>query len=472
MPKYFGTARDNEGNTIPAATVYIYGTGGTTASTIYSESSLTTTESNPMTADSAGNFQFYAVPGEYRILIKDRSGTTVTDDDPVVIGMYADGFTSDALPGGIYFSSGARVFYHTATPEAAITAIPGSICFANVSDAGKVYYKQTGTGNTGWVEIDPTADPTNPTGKTYYGTYEDLTGGTMKVYQYADGTVTTTPIATFDYTGEPWYGISGILFKYYHDTAYSSSENAIFGIAKDGFSRTYVVKMDIDTAAITNSGTHLAGTDYRGSSPPIIIDDIVYLAVSPSTDVYDIITCSVTDIAAANWSVLTTITGSSYALEKNNNAPILMMLDASTPIVPALKAGGSYWLGAGTENVLSTINASADVVDKYNDGFPAGGKLVGFTETYLDQSDNTLGGVYTVDSSGNQTQVTPTAWDLPTGRLHTSPGGSEWVYYNQASNYFTRVRVGKTIDSAATQDQTSVDTLPGSVKPDDFIPVD
>lgn len=45
-------------------------------------------------------------------------------------------------------AGGTQHYTHTATPEAVITAPPGSLC---TTTGGGLYVKQTGTGNTGWV---------------------------------------------------------------------------------------------------------------------------------------------------------------------------------------------------------------------------------------------------------------------------------------------------------------------------------
>lgn len=52
---------------------------------------------------------------------------------------------------------GAGLYFHTASPEGAITAAAGSLCIVNTSGGmgatGSTYKKTAGTGNTGWVAI-------------------------------------------------------------------------------------------------------------------------------------------------------------------------------------------------------------------------------------------------------------------------------------------------------------------------------
>jgi hypothetical protein len=52
------------------------------------------------------------------------------------------------------FGTGIQMLSTTAaTPEASITATPGSLCASNNGGAGKLWLKASGTGNTGWTQI-------------------------------------------------------------------------------------------------------------------------------------------------------------------------------------------------------------------------------------------------------------------------------------------------------------------------------
>lgn len=51
-------------------------------------------------------------------------------------------------------TTGYNVLFRTnATPEAAITGVQGDFAYSNISSTGRWWGKQTGTGNTGWVEF-------------------------------------------------------------------------------------------------------------------------------------------------------------------------------------------------------------------------------------------------------------------------------------------------------------------------------
>lgn len=78
MAKYRGVARDEFGNTLSGASVTVYEPDGTTESTIYSDSELTTTQENPITVGDDGVFLFYAVPGYYDIQVAKSVYTTST----------------------------------------------------------------------------------------------------------------------------------------------------------------------------------------------------------------------------------------------------------------------------------------------------------------------------------------------------------------------------------------------------------
>jgi hypothetical protein len=155
MPFHYGIARDAAGNAISGSSIYVYEavtTGGARASlaTLYSTQKQTTETGNPVTADSDGVFSFWVPAGMYRIKVVSKFGDTLSDDNPIPIGIAAEAFSSDDDPGGFAFSSGALVLSHNATPEAAITAPPGSLCLVTGA-AGTLYVKTSGTGNTGWT---------------------------------------------------------------------------------------------------------------------------------------------------------------------------------------------------------------------------------------------------------------------------------------------------------------------------------
>lgn len=81
----FITAIDANGDPISGATLTFYLTGTTTLTTVYANSTLATPLANPLTADSAGRFApVYLSPSvTYRAILKDASGTTIKDVDPI-----------------------------------------------------------------------------------------------------------------------------------------------------------------------------------------------------------------------------------------------------------------------------------------------------------------------------------------------------------------------------------------------------
>jgi hypothetical protein len=78
MSHHRGVARDDAGNSISGASVTVYNAGTTTAATIYSEGTLTTTESNPFTTGDDGVYEFYADPGLYDIQVAKSGYNTTT----------------------------------------------------------------------------------------------------------------------------------------------------------------------------------------------------------------------------------------------------------------------------------------------------------------------------------------------------------------------------------------------------------
>lgn len=81
----FVTALDANGTPISGATLTFYVTGTTTPASVYSSAALSTPLANPLTADSAGRFAaVYLDPAvTYRAILKDASGSTIKDVDPV-----------------------------------------------------------------------------------------------------------------------------------------------------------------------------------------------------------------------------------------------------------------------------------------------------------------------------------------------------------------------------------------------------
>lgn len=78
-------------------------------------------------------------------------------------------------------TAGIQRFVSNATPEGVITGNPGDICHVETgAGSGEVYLKETGTGNTGWVQL--------------------ATGGSTLTRTYWDGTMNTDVVAGVDIT--------------------------------------------------------------------------------------------------------------------------------------------------------------------------------------------------------------------------------------------------------------------------------
>src|SRR5262249_34743365 len=79
-------AYDSNGNPISGAKACFYVAGTTTPATTYSDVSLTTPNTNPVVADSAGRVgPVYLTPGNsYKLILQDSTGTALTCDGAVV----------------------------------------------------------------------------------------------------------------------------------------------------------------------------------------------------------------------------------------------------------------------------------------------------------------------------------------------------------------------------------------------------
>jgi hypothetical protein len=80
----FTRATDASNNALSGAELYFYATGTTTLATVYSDSGLSTTLSNPVVADAGGKFaNIYLDPAvTYRAVMKTGGGATLFDVDP------------------------------------------------------------------------------------------------------------------------------------------------------------------------------------------------------------------------------------------------------------------------------------------------------------------------------------------------------------------------------------------------------
>ena len=76
----------------PGATLTFYDTGTTTKLPIYTTSALSVELPNPVTANGVGRFADIYLDGAevYRLVIKDRAGTTLDDIDPYIPGTIPD----------------------------------------------------------------------------------------------------------------------------------------------------------------------------------------------------------------------------------------------------------------------------------------------------------------------------------------------------------------------------------------------
>jgi hypothetical protein len=79
MASHFrGIARDDKGNTLDTASVYVYETGTTTQVSIFEEEALSTPITQPIETDSNGNYEFWAAYQDIDILVSLSGFTSQT----------------------------------------------------------------------------------------------------------------------------------------------------------------------------------------------------------------------------------------------------------------------------------------------------------------------------------------------------------------------------------------------------------
>lgn len=116
IPSPYQTVEDANGKPVSGALVNTYVAGTTTPATTYSDVSLTTPNSNPIVADSAGRWSCYLTPGaSYKLVIQNPDSTSIRTIDnigavpPTSINLDVAGVAGEALTAGqaVYLSDGS-----------------------------------------------------------------------------------------------------------------------------------------------------------------------------------------------------------------------------------------------------------------------------------------------------------------------------------------------------------------------------
>jgi hypothetical protein len=95
VSQFFSVARSSTGAALPSATVGVYLAGTSTSAPIFSDPTGSTPKSNPFLTDSLGNYNFFASPGIYKVVVtKVGTGTFTTDQVPVGTQLHAARHTS------------------------------------------------------------------------------------------------------------------------------------------------------------------------------------------------------------------------------------------------------------------------------------------------------------------------------------------------------------------------------------------
>jgi len=125
----FAIIYDGNGNPLQGAKVYFYEAGTSTPQDTYSDSTLTTPNSNPVLSDSAGRVSNIYLDStlEYKVVIKDASDVTIRTIDPFVSIDSNDSFyfgTSTTTP------SGTNGLNYTISSTPALTVYPAYVRFS------------------------------------------------------------------------------------------------------------------------------------------------------------------------------------------------------------------------------------------------------------------------------------------------------------------------------------------------------
>ena len=174
MKKYFDTVANSRGYPLPNASVSVLNFGTSTLSSIFSDAAGASSQSNPLTTNSRGYFEFYAADGRYSLSISGADFTTVsiTDillDDPndestaVISGGSINSTTVGATnPAAGTFTTLTSTGNATlGDAEASDThAIKGATTLLANSASAALTVTQTGSGNAFVVEDVASPDST------------------------------------------------------------------------------------------------------------------------------------------------------------------------------------------------------------------------------------------------------------------------------------------------------------------------
>ncbi len=183
MPR--ARALDSNVNAMSGAKLYFYSPGTSTEKAVYSDADLTTPISQPVTADSAGNFATIYTGGEYKVVLKTSGDATVWTQDnvnwgdtsatlsPIDFGAAGDGVTDDTAElQAVIDAAGAQATidgnYTTIDLGGKVYAISSALTFDGYSNVvlANGGLKAIGT----WTSTNPMLDV------THTGVYQEAEG--------------------------------------------------------------------------------------------------------------------------------------------------------------------------------------------------------------------------------------------------------------------------------------------------------
>jgi hypothetical protein len=115
MEKFWGTAIDESGAPIDAATITVYLTGTSTIASLFSDKNGNTPKDNPFNADDVGRFSFYAADSRYDIKITKAGLDDYTLQDIQLID--SDSILKLAggiMTGALTMTTGQKIYLNTA----------------------------------------------------------------------------------------------------------------------------------------------------------------------------------------------------------------------------------------------------------------------------------------------------------------------------------------------------------------------
>lgn len=215
VPEVGVRATDANGDTLSGAKRYIYKAGTTETVPVFSDASLSTTQSNPLVADAGGNFEeSYTAEGTYKLVVRNASGVVIFERDnqpvstPLTSGIFSTNLEGIKTDGTDQTAALNTLFTTAAASGGEVLMAPGDY---QVDGNLSVPANATVKFQSGAKLVFGTSATCSWNGNLVASPYQHIFSGTLVTGDYTR--IGNTPY-TFTVTGDPqlewasplWFG--------------------------------------------------------------------------------------------------------------------------------------------------------------------------------------------------------------------------------------------------------------------------